>query len=58
MTQKKKVRASTRAYDLFLGNTKFDPHFINMGDTAGNTLAKFSVHALINDPKKKVTGIN
>ena len=51
--KKKKVRASTRAYDLFLGNTKFDPIFIDMGDTGGDTFAKLPVHALINDLKKK-----
>ena len=54
--KKKKVRASTRAYDLFLDNTKFDPIFIDMGETGGNTFAKLPVHGLINDPQKKCYG--
>ena len=29
-----------------------------MGDTAGNTFAKLPVRALINDPTKKVMGVN
>ena len=49
----KKVWASTRAYDLFFDNKKFDLILWDMGDTGGNTFAKLPACALINDLKKK-----
>ena len=49
---KKKVQASTRAYDLFLDNTKFDLILLIWATQAGYTFAKLPVHALINDLKK------
>ena len=51
--KKKEVCASTRAYDLFFDNKKFDLILWDMGDTAGNTFAKLPVCALINDPPQK-----
>ena len=53
MTRKKKCQASTRAHDPFSDNLKIWPTLKYRGEVSGYTFAKFPVHVLINDPKKK-----
>ena len=51
---KKNLRASTRTHDPFFDSLEIWPTFIYRGETPPDTFAKLPVHALINDPKKKL----
>ena len=56
--KKRLLRASTRDHDPSWDNTKIWPTLIFLRCAPSNTFAMLPVHALINDPKKKVTSDN